>query len=386
MVSSTSDLVGSSTQSSRRSTVNGRITRPYSDCLYTPRSRSATDQMNPAWFLIAAPLIPPLPRSPRPHGRPIEGRPGGVARPSGRTPLALKVRSQHAEATHPPPPVTFGVDGANAPQRGRRVSLRQLRRSTIMAMPWPQPTQNRLEADGVVAVLKAVEQGVHERPENEEANSRLNRKWPGNRIGYGRKIGYRAPAENGLFIITGSLRSTQASQLPSTGRVMPLDMFPLTVAEKTQSAAASLFDRIASGDLGSAAPGLDANDYMDMALASGYPRAMTMPSKALRASARRARVDQTLNVDSLLGRQDRAKLLEFARVYASHTVSRRRGRPRRRPRLGRSAVDAVAVAGPPTGAENPAVSSGARRSWPCLGRRPRTSTRGRSSCPRPRAR
>ena len=39
-------LVGSSTQSSRRSTVNGRITRPYSDCLYTPRSRSATDQMN----------------------------------------------------------------------------------------------------------------------------------------------------------------------------------------------------------------------------------------------------------------------------------------------------------------------------------------------------
>ena len=66
-----------------------------------------------------------------------------------------------------------------------------------------------------------------------------NRKWPGNRIGYGRKIGYRAPAENGLFIITGSLRSTQASQLPSTGRVMPLDMFPLTVAEKTQSAAAS---------------------------------------------------------------------------------------------------------------------------------------------------
>ena len=135
-----------------------------------------------------------------------------------------------------------------------------------------------------------------------------------------KRIVDRAPAENGLFIITGSLRSTQASQLPSTGRVMPLDMFPLTVAEKTQSAAASLFDRIASGDLGSAAPGLDANDYMDMALASGYPRAMTMPSEALRASALRARVDQTLNVDSLLGRQDRAKLLEFARVYASHTA------------------------------------------------------------------
>lgn len=135
-----------------------------------------------------------------------------------------------------------------------------------------------------------------------------------------KRIVDRAPDESGLFIITGSLRSTQASQLPSTGRVMPLDMFPLTVAEKKRGASASLFDKIAAGDLGSSASGLDANDYMDMALESGYPLAMTMPSKALRASALRARVDQTLNVDSLLGRQDRVKLLEFARVYASHTA------------------------------------------------------------------
>ena len=80
MVSSTSALVGSSTQSRRRSTVKGRITRPYSDCLYTPRSRSATDQMNPEWFLIASLLMPPLPRSERPDGwlaeKPIDG---GVA-------------------------------------------------------------------------------------------------------------------------------------------------------------------------------------------------------------------------------------------------------------------------------------------------------------------
>ena len=77
MVSSTSALVGSSTQSSRRSTVNGRITRPYSDCLYTPRSRSATDQMNPEWFLIAPPLTPALHRSEHPDGglaeEPIDG-------------------------------------------------------------------------------------------------------------------------------------------------------------------------------------------------------------------------------------------------------------------------------------------------------------------------
>ena len=86
------------------------------------------------------------------------------------------------------------------------------------------------------------------------------------------------------------------------------------VREKTQSAAASLFDRIASGDLGSPASGLDANDYMDMALASGYPRAMMMPSKALRASALRARVDQTLNVDSLLDDDTLLQRLQAART------------------------------------------------------------------------
>lgn len=134
-----------------------------------------------------------------------------------------------------------------------------------------------------------------------------------------KRIVDRAPAENGLFIITGSFRSTQAGQLPSTGRVVPLDMFPLTVAEKDHTAVGSLFDRLAAGDPGDAAPTLNTNDYIEMALASGYPRAMAMPSRTLRAAALRARVEQTLNVDSLLGRQDRAKLLEFARVYASHT-------------------------------------------------------------------
>ncbi len=134
-----------------------------------------------------------------------------------------------------------------------------------------------------------------------------------------KRIVDRAPAENGLFIITGSFRSTQASQLPSTGRVVPLDMFPLTEAEKQQTVAAPLFDRLAAGDLGDAASTFNTNDYIEMALVSGYPRPMAMSSKPLRAAALRARVDQTLNVDSLLGRQDRVKLLEFARVYASHS-------------------------------------------------------------------
>ena len=44
-LASTSSLVVSSTQSRRRRTVKGRITRPYSDCLKLPRKMSAIDQM-----------------------------------------------------------------------------------------------------------------------------------------------------------------------------------------------------------------------------------------------------------------------------------------------------------------------------------------------------
>lgn len=47
-------LFGASTQSRRRSTVNGSMTRPYSLCLKSPRRRSATDQMRDeraCWFM-----------------------------------------------------------------------------------------------------------------------------------------------------------------------------------------------------------------------------------------------------------------------------------------------------------------------------------------------
>ena len=55
-----------------------------------------------------------------------------------------------------------------------------------------------------------------------------------------------------------------------------------------------------------------------------------------------------------------------------------------RTRAGQWSVGCLVAADP--GAENPAVSSGARRSWPCLGRRPRTWFRGRWCCRRPRGR
>ena len=51
----TASFIGSSTYAIRRSRVKGRMTRPYWDCLRSPRSRSAMDQMKDAiseWFSV----------------------------------------------------------------------------------------------------------------------------------------------------------------------------------------------------------------------------------------------------------------------------------------------------------------------------------------------
>ena len=52
---STRSFVGARTHSNRLKSVNGRMIRPYWDCLKSPRSRSATDQMKAAvweWFVV----------------------------------------------------------------------------------------------------------------------------------------------------------------------------------------------------------------------------------------------------------------------------------------------------------------------------------------------
>lgn len=63
---STANLLDANTQSSCHNTVKGKITLPYSDCLKSPRSSSATDQMKDKRLLfgmaicVVAAKVPPI--------------------------------------------------------------------------------------------------------------------------------------------------------------------------------------------------------------------------------------------------------------------------------------------------------------------------------------
>ena len=91
----------------------------------------------------------------------------------------------------------------------------------------------------------------------------------------------------GRFIITGSARSGGGDRFwPGTGRVVMLNMHPLTVAEQRDLAPLPLIDRVAArGSLaGVTGPALDLRDYLTLALAGGFPEpALELGQRTARA-------------------------------------------------------------------------------------------------------
>lgn len=78
----------------------------------------------------------------------------------------------------------------------------------------------------------------------------------------------------GRFIITGSARNdTGEAAWPATGRVVDLEMCPLTVAEQRGRPTVPLIDRLAAGEPlpQITGPRLDLRDYLRLALRSGFP-------------------------------------------------------------------------------------------------------------------
>lgn len=121
----------------------------------------------------------------------------------------------------------------------------------------------------------------------------------------------------GQFIITGSVRGESAQQMPLTGRVESIDMFPFSVAERLGRSPATLAQRLFDGaDIEAGDLDLSVNDYIDLALQSGYPRTMDEHDSEARSALLRSRIDGTINVDSLVGRHDRSRLADFFRCYA----------------------------------------------------------------------
>ena len=124
----------------------------------------------------------------------------------------------------------------------------------------------------------------------------------------------------GRFIITGSVRGHDREQSPLTGRAEAIDMFPFSEAERRGVRAAPLVERLfGDNDIEAGDVDLGINDYIEIALESGYPNTMREADPAARAARLRNRIDGTVNVDSLVGRHDRSKLADFVSAYALHS-------------------------------------------------------------------
>ncbi len=129
-----------------------------------------------------------------------------------------------------------------------------------------------------------------------------------------------ASTQPGQFIITGSIRGDNRQQMPLTGRVEAINMFPLSVAERRGALSNPMAERLFNNqDLETSDTDLSIVDYVDIAMQSGYPNTMNEADSDARAARLRNRIDATVNVDSLVGRHDRSKLADFMACYALHS-------------------------------------------------------------------
>jgi predicted AAA+ superfamily ATPase len=106
----------------------------------------------------------------------------------------------------------------------------------------------------------------------------------------------------GRFLLTGSVRARlTGSQWPGTGRVVPVEMFGLTVAEQRGAQSAGTFvDRLLATEIPFEVPLGDPVDlvgYLDLALRSSFPEALRLSDPA-RDAWLRGYVDQVVTRDA----------------------------------------------------------------------------------------
>lgn len=133
-----------------------------------------------------------------------------------------------------------------------------------------------------------------------------------------------AESRPGRFLLTGSVRADMdAETWPGTGRIVRLGMGPLTVAERSARRVAPLVDRIVRREpLEPAAAATDLRDYLDLALASGFPEPALTASGAVRRRWLESYVEQIVTRDAAALGSDRdpARLRSFLQAYALNTA------------------------------------------------------------------
>lgn len=128
----------------------------------------------------------------------------------------------------------------------------------------------------------------------------------------------------GRFLLTGSVRADiDAETWPATGRVVRLDMYPLTVAEQVGSGTRPLVDRLMDGEKPSpASQPPDLRGYVELALRGGFPEVALGVSGRARERWLDSYVDQLLTRDalSLESGRDPQRLARFFEAYALNSA------------------------------------------------------------------
>lgn len=133
-------------------------------------------------------------------------------------------------------------------------------------------------------------------------------------------------SRRGRFLLAGSIRAQmEGTMWPATGRVVPVELFPLTVSERLQTQTKPLVDRVADGD--SVAPSTDPPDlmgYIELALEGGFPEAVLGVSQRSRRRWQEGYVKHLVTHDAPMspdGRgRDPERLERYLRAYALNTA------------------------------------------------------------------
>lgn len=129
----------------------------------------------------------------------------------------------------------------------------------------------------------------------------------------------------GRFLLTGSAYGdVEGATAAGTGRIVRLPMFGMTVRELTgRCGGAPLLDRLTRGVRPEAATDrLDVRDYVDLALQSGFPDAVSLPSTRARQRWLEGYAAQitTRDVSGVTGMRDPARLRRFLEAYALNSA------------------------------------------------------------------
>ncbi|MCY4199174.1 MAG: DUF4143 domain-containing protein [Gammaproteobacteria bacterium] len=133
-----------------------------------------------------------------------------------------------------------------------------------------------------------------------------------------------AESSPGRYLLTGSVRADLVAETwPGTGRVIRLDMHPLTMSERLSRQTSTLIDRITDGlPLSPADETLDLRDYADLALTGGFPQPALRLSRSAQARWYESYAEQiaTRDAPAVEQRRDPQRMRRFLEAFALNSA------------------------------------------------------------------